>query len=230
METKNAVRAFSLLFLAASVADAFAPPAFHPWLKGSLMPLLAVLLLSSGKSVPQRGLILGALFCAWSGDILLLFEQKSPMFFITGLSAFLMAHLLYIRYFLKVPGNTPSLLRVHPWIGALVAAYGVSLLNILWPRLGDMKLPVAVYAVVICTMIICSLHAYTRSGKPAGSLFILGALLFALSDSLLAINKFYAPFQNAGAAIMLTYCAAQFCIISGVIRMRTNTPAAGGVS
>ena len=230
METKNSVRLISLLFLAVSVADAFAPPDLHPWLKATLMPLLAAMLMFAGNAVPQRGWILAALFCSWMGDVLLLFEQKDAMFFIAGLSAFLLAHLLYIRYFLKVPGNSPSLLRLHPWMGALVVAYGVSLMNILWPRLGDMKLPVALYAVVICTMMICSLHAYTRSGQPSGTLYVSGALLFALSDSLLAINKFYAPFSHAGAAIMLTYCAAQYCIISGVIRMRPNIPAAGDVS
>ena len=42
-----------------------------------------------------------------------------------------------------------------------------------------------------------------------------GALLFVISDSLLAINKFYQPFSIADNLIMLTYGFAQFYIVTG---------------
>ena len=84
-----------------------------------------------------------------------------------------------------------------------------------------MKLPVTIYAVVICTMVICSLHVFNKTSNPANILFVMGAILFAASDSLLAINKFYKPFPFAGALIILTYCAAQFFIVIGVVK-KTN--------
>jgi uncharacterized membrane protein YhhN len=79
-------------------------------------------------------------------------------------------------------------------------------------------MPVMVYATVICTMLLCSLHIFLKVNKPANILYLLGAALFVLSDSLLAINKFYQPFAFAGILIMLTYCAAQYFIVTGFIK------------
>ena len=45
-----------------------------------------------------------------------------------------------------------------------------------------------------------------------------GAMLFIISDSLLAINKFYYPFQMAGIFVMVTYGLAQYFITYGAIR------------
>jgi hypothetical protein len=46
-------------------------------------------------------------------------------------------------------------------------------------------------------------------------MFFTGALFFMLSDSLLAINKFYRPFPLAGFLIMLSYIVAQYLIVIG---------------
>jgi len=106
-------------------------------------------------------------------------------------------------------------------MAALVAAYGVSLVQFLFPHLGDMKIPVIVYAVVICMMLVFSLHVFTKINRPANLLFVTGAILFAASDSLLAVNKFYKPFEFAGALIISTYCAAQLLIVLGVVRTKS---------
>ncbi len=222
--------ALRLVFVIISFLTAFNPGLIHFWLKPLLMPVLLIILLFSGHLIHFKNFIVCALLFSWVGDVLLLFEENKPLFFIAGLSAFLLAHVMYILYFLKLPASGKSLLRTQPWLAALVAGYGMSLLNILWPGLGEMKIPVALYAAVICTMIICSLHAFNRVNSPSNRLLVTGALLFALSDSLLAIHKFLKPFPYAGAAIMLSYCAAQFCIVSGVIRVRLSIPAAGGGS
>ncbi|MFM8740122.1 MAG: lysoplasmalogenase family protein, partial [Cytophagales bacterium] len=49
-------------------------------------------------------------------------------------------------------------------------------------------------------------------------LVMLGALLFMVSDSLLAVNKFLNPFEFSGIAIMATYCAAQYLIVEGLLQ------------
>jgi uncharacterized membrane protein YhhN len=49
-----------------------------------------------------------------------------------------------------------------------------------------------------------------------------GAVLFLVSDSLLAINKFYAPVLYSGFFIMLTYSLAQYFIVSGIIFQQTK--------
>ena len=66
-------------------------------------------------------------------------------------------------------------------------------------------------------MLLCSLHVYYKVNKPANDMFVFGALMFVLSDSLLAINKFLEPLPYAGISIMLTYCAAQYFIVTGFI-------------
>ena len=103
-------------------------------------------------------------------------------------------------------------------MAALVAAYGVSMVQLLHTRLGNLSISVIVYTIVICTMVICNLHIFLKINLHANSLFVTGALLFATSDSLIVINKFYKPFASAGVLIMLTYYAAQFSIVLGVIK------------
>jgi uncharacterized membrane protein YhhN len=44
-----------------------------------------------------------------------------------------------------------------------------------------------------------------------------GALLFVISDSVLAVNKFYQPFAFAPVLIMITYGLAQLFITQGAI-------------
>lgn len=184
--------------------------------KPMLIPLLILALLYAKTN--QQGIIVTGLLFSWGGDVLLMFENKNALFFIGGLICFLITHICYIIYFFSIRSKHRSLIRNQPWMAALVAAYGVSLVMFLAPHLGDMKIPVMLYAVVICTMVICSLHVFTKTKKPANFLFFAGAILFAASDSLLAINKFYQPFTAAGALIILTYCAAQLLIVLGVRR------------
>jgi len=152
----------------------------------------------------------------------LLFENRNALFFIFGLVAFLTTHIFYIIYFLKIRSNAVSLLKKQPLLIALVLGYGVTLVYILFPHLGDLKIPVMVYAAVICTMLLCSLHVFFKVNKPANGLYITGAVFFVLSDSLLALNKFYQPFAYAGVLIMGTYCAAQYFIVSGFIKQQPN--------
>ena len=51
---------------------------------------------------------------------------------------------------------------------------------------------------------------------------VIGSFLFIISDSLLAINKFYQPFGYAGIAIMLSYGIAQLLITLGAVRYITS--------
>ena len=115
-------------------------------------------------------------------------------------------------------GQVVSLLKKQPVFILLIMGYGVSLVWFLFSHLGDLKIPVMVYAAVICTMLLCSLHVFTKVNKPANVLYLSGAVFFVVSDSLLAINKFHQPFAYAGVLIMLTYCAAQYFIATGFIK------------
>ncbi len=188
--------------------------------KPLLIPALLLLLLFSTASLHSKNLIVAALLFSFSGDVLLLFESKGPLFFIGGLASFLATHICYILYFINIKSPRPSLIRKQPWLAALIAAFGISLVQLLLPGLGSLTLPVIIYTIVICTMMICSLHVFLKTGAPSNRLFAAGALLFIASDSMLAMNKFYKPFSAASVLIILTYCAAQFCIVQGVIQRK----------
>ncbi|MEP6675165.1 MAG: lysoplasmalogenase [Ferruginibacter sp.] len=208
-----------ILFWILTGIDIIAIACSSTWIPDIVKPLLMPVLISSllqlRPNSSNRNLMLVGLFFSWAGDILLLFEKNGAIFFILGLVCFLLTHILYIIYFLKLRSSAVSLLRKYPWLILLICLYSVCLVAVLFPHLKEMKLPVMVYAAVISIMLVCSLHAFKKVNRSAGLYFVSGALLFVISDSLLAVNKFYQPFIFAGILIMLTYCAAQFLIVKG---------------
>ena len=212
---KKLALAFWLLALLdiAGIAAGIEP--LHFIAKPLLIPALFALLLVSPSIIPGKKLLLIGLFFSWLGDVFLLFEYKYALFFIFGLASFLTTHIFYIIYFVKIRSQHTSLLKKQPLLIVLVLAYGVSLVGLLYPYLGDLRVPVVIYAVVICSMLLCSLQIFLKVNRQAALSYLLGAGCFVLSDSLLAINKFYTPFACAGICIMLTYCAAQYFIVRG---------------
>jgi len=157
--------------------------------------------------------IVAALIFSFSGDVLLMFQDESSLFFLLGLSAFLIAHICYIIYFLYVKGKEN--VKSKPWLLVIVVVYYAALIALLFPYLGDLKLPVCIYGIVISFMFMLAMHMLFIKNKPGGIWMMIGALLFVMSDSLLAFNKFYRPFEIANVLIMLTYGLAQFYIVNG---------------
>jgi uncharacterized membrane protein YhhN len=189
--------------------------------KPLLVPVLILYFILSLKNQSIRELtklktwILLALFFSWAGDVLLMFQQDDPNFFLAGLSSFLFAHIFYIIFFhkLRVFENIPA----KPLFLVLLVIYYGALVWWLNPYLGDMKLPVRIYGIVISFMCMLALHMLFLRNRTAGRYMMLGAVLFVVSDSLLAINKFYSSFELAGVLIMLTYGMAQLLIVTGAI-------------
>ena len=157
-----------------------------------------------------------ALFFSWLGDILLMFQEKDPLFFLLGLSSFLSAHIFYIIFFHRV--RIKEKVKGNPWLLLIVAIYYVGLITLLSPYLGEMKMPVLIYGIVISLMFMLAMHMLSVSYKPAGQWMMAGALLFVITDSTLAINKFYQGFEIAGAVIMVTYGLAQLFITEGGVK------------
>jgi uncharacterized membrane protein YhhN len=192
----------------------------HFWLKVLLMPILVVALIDGKKTTGQRNwqIILAGLLLAWAGDVLLLFASDTALFFTLGLACFLITHVCYIRYFYKYTKGNRLWLARHPIVSVVLVLYAVVLYSLLLPHLGPLKIPVAVYTLVISLM---ALQAF--AGKPflpsgAYGWFLCGALLFVASDTILAIDKFKWPMPWAGAALMATYGAAQACFVLGALK------------
>jgi uncharacterized membrane protein YhhN len=160
--------------------------------------------------------ILLALLFSCLGDVLLMFQERNEDFFLFGLSAFLLAHIFYIVFFQQV--RTRENIKSNIFFLFIVVAYYAGLIIWLSPFLDDMKLPVRIYGIVISFMLLLALHMLFSRNKEAGRWMMSGAVLFVLSDSILAINKFYQPFEPANILIMLSYGLAQLFIVQGAVR------------
>jgi len=191
----------------------------HAIAKPLLMPGLVLMVYACDVTTNGKKLILTGLFFSWLGDVFLLIESRNALFFIYGLASFFITHICYIIYFLSIRSVQPSILQKQPVYILLTMCYGAGLVWLLFPFLGELKIPVMLYAAIICSMLLCSIHIYLKVIAPANRHFVFGAVLFVFSDSLLAINKFYQPLPFAGILIMLTYCAAQYFIVRGFIGM-----------
>jgi len=186
--------------------------------KPLLMPLLAIYLLLQTSSATSglKAWIFLALFFSWVGDILLLFDERGPNFFLFGLSAFLVAQVFYIIFFHNI--RMREYIRGNALLLLLVIVYYSILISVLSPYLGNMKLPVRIYGVVLSFMVMLAMHTTLGKNKKAALWMTMGAILFVASDSTLAVNKFFSSFDYAGLIIMLTYGLAQLFITEGAVK------------
>ncbi len=190
--------------------------------KPLIIPFLTIALLMLMQPSAGKKLMTAGLLCSFAGDVLLLRDHE-PAFFIAGLACFLLTHICYTIYFISLKQGQKSFLLKKPYWLLIVLLYSVSLVLLLYPGLGAMKVPVIVYAIALSAMLLTAINIFYAVHQPSAYLFIAGASLFVVSDSLLAINKFYTPLPGAGFFIMLTYCVAQFLIVLGAIRNRKTT-------
>ena len=143
-----------------------------------------------------------------------MFVDTSANFFLGGLVAFLLAHIMYILVFNKKRNRT------HKPIFFIVVLimYASGLFYILKDGLGEMLIPVIVYVLVILIMAITASLRKNNVTNISYKLVLIGALFFVVSDSLLAVNKFYSPISNSNISIMLTYALAQYGIVLGILK------------
>ena len=154
------------------------------------------------KNDLKKWIIIALLF-SWLGDVLLMLQGDNSIFFLLGLSAFLLAHVFYILFFhfVRVRENVKS----RWYLLLIVVIYYALLISILSPWLGEMKLPVRIYGIVISFMFMLAMHMLFIKNNRAGLLMMAGALLFVISDSVLAINKFYHPFEMADVVHLIHF-------------------------
>lgn len=211
-----------ILFIAFTLLELFSHLAGFSTLHLLVKPLLMPALLgyfgaeTYRKNIRRKELIFLALVFSFLGDTSLLLDRHHSLYFVVGLAMFLIAHLFYIVFFAK---STSSLfwhkLKIMIFV---VFIYGAGLLWFLSPHLGDMRIAVWVYAFTIMLMLLLSYHLYLHF--PSAIWVFSGAILFVLSDSLIAIDKFAFKVPQAQFLIMLTYIAAQWFIVNGVLKLQ----------
>ena len=162
-------------------------------------------------------MIMSALVFSWLGDVTLQLQEENDIFFMIGLSCFLLAQVMYLIAFFSTKGENVLFFK-KIYLILPVILYGLIILYILYDGLGDMKIPVIIYTVVILTMLSSALNREKKVNRQSYILVLVGAILFVLSDSMIAINKFSYPFDMSRIAIMLTYVVAQYLIAIGCLK------------
>jgi uncharacterized membrane protein YhhN len=202
----TSVRVLLAIALAAAllhlVGEALPSPALRLATK-ALPALCLAVWVRMGTPSALRRLVASGLFLSALGDLLL-----EIGLFLAGLVAFLLAHVAYAVAFLSVTRRL-SLVRAIPF-----ALYGALFWLYLRPGLGALAGPVLAYTAAICTML---WRAAARVGSPGDDersawLGLLGALLFAASDSLIALDRFHGPLGSARHAILPLYWLGQLGI------------------
>ena len=100
----------------------------------------------------------------------------------------------------------------------ILSVYLILLFKLIGPGLDNYTIPVIFYAIAISTMFLVSFSRKHSTSSASFQSVLTGACLFVISDSLIALNKFWEPFFQSGLWIMLTYGSAQFLIIKGLIK------------
>lgn len=203
---------------AISVAAGFsylATGPWHPfpgsvWLKGMAMAPLAVLAFALARQYGRPLAYLGiALALSCAGDVLL---DLDPSLFTFGLAAFLLAHVEYATLWLMFRPLPFRTTLQRGAVALLVIVLALALGSWLAPGLGPLAAPVGLYIFAITIMVVSA----CVSRFPAGVL--LGAVLFLISDSVLAVDKFKTTVPGRGWIVWSTYYVGQLLIAATAIR------------
>ena len=200
--------------------------------KPLIMPFLAVVFFYKTRDldrhVPVSYVYLAMLF-SFFGDVLLMFMDQGEIWFISGLAAFLLAQVFYIityRYY-RHRGSLVEGWGIRMIYSLIIIGYTVVLWISLFPDLGEMLLPVTMYTLTIFLMVIMAIQRHRRTSTLSFYLVLSGAVIFLISDSMIAVNKFMVPIYFERLLVISTYMIAQFLIISGLaehINYKHNQP------
>ena len=146
--------------------------------------------------------VLVGLIFSLGGDMALMFPQNRKAFSL-GLGLFLTAHMVYTIVFLRLGAFT--IWSVIPII--LILFIGVSFYRMIHLKLGSMKLPVMAYIMIISVMVVgaFSLLMNPDIGLTQGLMVLTGALLFYVSDLILAANRFWKEWQYNRISLAFYY-------------------------
>jgi len=185
-----------------------------------LMPMLAYYFFSECSNAREKRnvLILLSILFAWFGDLTMMFLPVCPAMLIPGLLSFLVTHIMYVFIFSE--GTLKEMLKpAKLLISLLFLAYGIFLYTTVYnsPTLEvGMRIPVLIYTLAIVSGLIASISRYGKVNTKSFVLVFAGVLLFLVSDSCLAINRFVNPFYWHYLPTMAPYFTGQFLIVIGL--------------
>jgi alkenylglycerophosphocholine hydrolase len=203
-----------LLILAFSILYIFFIPSEPIGLKilFKLIPMLLILYfafsLKPVQSTKYRTLILIGLFFCMVGD-------GTLIWFVVGLSAFLIGHLFYTAGFISSWNYSHKrMLSIIP-----IAIYAFLMCSNITAALIDkgdrgLILPVIAYTIAISTMVFTAIMTGNKWA-------IIGSVLFIISDSILSWDLFVQTVSYSHELIMITYYSAQFLIARSILSLKS---------
>ncbi|HCY85437.1 MAG TPA: hypothetical protein DHV36_09920 [Desulfobacteraceae bacterium] len=208
---------FALISLVHLVGEAVASKPVRYLSKPLLMPALALYYLMSTEAFSW--IMAAALAGGWLGDIFLMIPDRDEKrrFFKLGLVAFLLGHLFYVWAFLawgslgQLP--VPGMLSILFFVG-----YGVVVFIKLKPYMGALFVPITAYIIVIVLMGVSTGLCTGTQNLPAGFAVVIGALIFMVSDTLNAWNRFAREIPYERILTMATYLGGQFLLVYGYVQ------------
>ncbi len=215
---KNFTYVFFFILLGDLVARAMRPDwqiaeyIFKPLLMISLGFYFIKSTILRGKI--QNQFVSSAIVFSLIGDVFLMFEG----YFLFGLGAFLIAHIFYILAFRPEASRFFSKKELLiPAIAVLI--YGAVLLGIVLPNVNTtLKIAITLYSLTILMMLLMALHRFANVSAVSFKYVMVGATLFVISDSMIAISQFVKPFPMDGVLIMATYGIGQYLIVDGFLK------------
>lgn len=206
-----------LLTLLVLLSAIFCIRAKYKKIKNQLLifkPLTLILILLIATVFPAvesnyKIFIVSGLLFSLIGDIFLIYPEQH---FKKGLIAFLIGHICYIIAF-TVSTDSPF----TSWIFLPIVAVGAIYLRIILPYSGRMKIPIIIYVLIIMIMSWVAIERFHNDPTLRTILPAIGAVLFMISDAVLALNKFRKPFFSAELIILSTYFTAQWFLAVSVI-------------
>jgi uncharacterized membrane protein YhhN len=172
--------------------------------------LVALAAFAGDMAGDARAALVVAVVLCLAGDVAML--DRSEMRFLLGLVAFALGHVAYIVTALLVGVSWPRLAAAFPVLALLLGFQAATRILPAARRRGGtmLLLAVAVYSLIISAMVVT---AFGTASWLAGA----GAALFALSDSLIAYDRFVRPVPRVDLPIMVTYHGGQLLLIGGLI-------------
>ncbi|KXF82684.1 lysoplasmalogenase [Enterovibrio coralii] len=171
--------------------------------------ILIVIALMGGQESSYTYWIVAGLAFSLVGDVFLMLPKDR---FIPGLLSFLVAHILYsVAFWQQFDG--PMIW----WLPSLIGAASVLIFLLLLPNLGQLLIPVGLYIAVIAQMAWGAGEFWMAEHSQMAAYAFGGALLFMLSDTVLAFDRFKGPFRTSVLLIMSTYFSAQGLITASVL-------------
>jgi uncharacterized membrane protein YhhN len=224
-DKKYLPKTFLFIFLLVSLIDIIAilnnSSLWQTIAKPLIIPALLAYYITSSKS--KNKVYIVALIFSFAGDVLLL--DKSNLF-LFGIGAFLITQVLYVYLFSRGLGNSSRANKILAGIPFLV--YFIVLVTVLKPGLQDFFIPVLVYGLAISLFGTVALLNYLIKRDVISLRLFAGAVLFILSDSLIAFNKFHHERSSYPVIIMITYIVAQSLIATYILKSEKNTSTVEG--